>query len=106
MENIACWDVTPYDSSKNRRFGSLILSILMMEVVLSSETSVLIRATRRHIPEGGIHHSHRHENLKSYNKLHVKKRIYTADHIISHLYTCFSPIFWQEYGRKGIRVGM
>jgi hypothetical protein len=35
-------------------------------VTLSSETSVLTRATRRHIPEDTILHSHRREHLKSY----------------------------------------
>jgi hypothetical protein len=34
--------------------------------IRSSETSVLTRSTRHHIPEGGILHSHRYENLKSY----------------------------------------
>jgi hypothetical protein len=48
---------------------SLILFILMMEAILSSETSGLTRATRRHIPEDGIFHRHRHENLKSYISL-------------------------------------
>jgi hypothetical protein len=33
----------------------------------SSETLVLTRATRRNIPEDTILHSHRRENLKSYN---------------------------------------
>jgi hypothetical protein len=32
----------------------LILSALMMEAMCSSETSVLTRATRRHMPEDGI----------------------------------------------------
>jgi hypothetical protein len=39
---------------------------LMMEVICSSETFDLTRATRRHIPEAGILHSHCRESLKSY----------------------------------------
>jgi hypothetical protein len=45
--------------------SSPILSVLVMEAVLSSEKSVVTRATLRHIPEDDILHSHRSEKLKS-----------------------------------------
>jgi hypothetical protein len=38
-----------------------------MEAIRSSETSVSKIRTRRHIPEDGILHSYRRENLKSHN---------------------------------------
>jgi hypothetical protein len=41
-------------------------SILKMEAIPSSDTSVHTRTIWRHIPENGILHSHRCENLKSY----------------------------------------
>jgi hypothetical protein len=47
---------------------SFILVTLIMETILSSEMSVLIRATWRPIPENGILHSHRPGNLTSYMK--------------------------------------
>jgi hypothetical protein len=49
-----------------KRLSSQILVTLMMEEIRSHETYVLKRATRRHIPEDGILHSHRRENLKPY----------------------------------------
>jgi hypothetical protein len=88
------WDVGPCGSCKNRRIGGkyclhhqdekkilrnvlqllvtanvvpslMILFTLMMKAISFSETSVLTRATRHHIPEYGFLHSHRRENLKS-----------------------------------------
>jgi hypothetical protein len=41
--------------------------VTLMEEPGSSETSVLTRATQRNNPEDTILHSHRRENLKSYN---------------------------------------
>jgi hypothetical protein len=85
--NVVFWDVTPYGSCKNRRFGgtyplhhqcgkflvaayfvpsSPILSTLMMEVIQSTKTSVLKRTTRHHISEDDILHSHGRRTLKSY----------------------------------------
>jgi hypothetical protein len=45
-----------------------------MEATRSSETSVPTNYTRRNIPEDGLLHSHRRENLKSY----IGYRMFTA----------------------------
>jgi hypothetical protein len=43
-----------------------ILVTLMMEELHTSKTSVLTRATRRHIPVDGILHNHRREYVEPY----------------------------------------
>jgi hypothetical protein len=89
MKNAVSWDVTACGECKNKRFAGmyslhhqrdnnqrarttlavtsntadvpswLILFTLMLEAIRTSETSVLKRATRRHIPEDGILHVQR-----------------------------------------------
>jgi hypothetical protein len=72
------------------------LVTLMIERICYSETSVLTRATRLAILEDGIIHSHRRENLKSYDvndfcvitlSCFVTSRHVTSRHVTSrHVY--------------------
>jgi hypothetical protein len=56
-----------------------------MEAVSSSNTSVLTRATWRNIPEHGILHSHRRENLESY-KLYIPTSYFSQSYFNVYLY--------------------
>jgi hypothetical protein len=47
-------------------FSLADFSILKMEAIRFSETSVHAKTARLHIPEYGILHSHRRQNLKAY----------------------------------------
>jgi hypothetical protein len=94
FKKVVFWDVAPCRSCVNRRFGGAYrlhlqgrkigergtscrlqppadagtspadFFTLKMEAIRSSETSVHTRSTRRHVPEDGIVHSHRRENLR------------------------------------------
>jgi hypothetical protein len=46
-----------------------LITVLKMEVIRSSETSVHISSTRLYIQEGGNIHNYLRENLKTYNIL-------------------------------------
>jgi hypothetical protein len=46
----------------------------MLEAVRSSEAQVLKRATQRNILGNGILHSHRRENLKSYELTFILRK--------------------------------
>jgi hypothetical protein len=64
MKNAVFWDVGPCKSCVSRRFGGTYHPIWKWRRYGSPKRR-LTRFTRRHVPEDGILHSHRRENLKS-----------------------------------------
>jgi hypothetical protein len=60
---------------------------VMMEAILSSETSDLTKGTRRHIPEDDILHRYRREIFKSYTTVLfiVEKCAFTGHGNITHI---------------------
>jgi hypothetical protein len=90
--------------------SSPILVNLMMEALPSSETSVLTGVRRRNIPEDGILHSHRSENLKSYI-LYSSSRPKVVTNIIFHAVSETSDVnlcnqipFFQNYMPNSIVI--
>jgi hypothetical protein len=61
VTSLSMWQLPAHACSSLADFSNL-----KIEAICSSETSVHTRSTQRHIPEEGILHSHRCENLKSY----------------------------------------
>jgi hypothetical protein len=60
---------------------------LKMEAICSSETSVYTISTWHHIPEDGILHSHRRENLKMLLVMHLPLSLF--DLLVSWLLNLF-----------------
>jgi hypothetical protein len=75
-------------------------STLKMEAIRSSETSVHTRSTRRHIPEDGILHSHRRENLKSYVPKLVNRIYDSCDTVAYFFYACI--LLNVEFSRRNL----
>jgi hypothetical protein len=70
---------------------------MIMEAMSSSETSVLTRAMRRHIPEHDILHSHRRENLKNSGSRHRSRRCGYCCIVVGFRTDLEAPKFMTDY---------
>jgi hypothetical protein len=72
LKNAVFWDVALCRYFVNRRLGGTSRLHLQGRKIRERGTSVIRsiykRSTKHHIPEDGILHSHRCENLKSYKR--------------------------------------
>jgi hypothetical protein len=73
LEISGVFSILTYEECRLRSRANF--ATLKMEAIRSSETSVNIRPTQRHIPEDDIIHSHRNESLKSYILTYVYKYV-------------------------------
>jgi hypothetical protein len=75
MKNAVFWDVVPWRSCMNRRFGGTYSLHLQGRKIRERATSV---SRWLKIAEDGILHSHRCENLKSYTNSSASPSRYTS----------------------------
>jgi hypothetical protein len=66
-------------------------SIQKIEVIISTDTSVHIRTTRRYIPGGGIHNYHC-ENIKSNFHFSLEKTRYKVHIRLTELVQCYFEV--------------
>jgi hypothetical protein len=84
----------------------------MIEAIPSSDTSIITRATRRHIPEDGVVHSHRRKSLKSYmygllissrgceDRVHRNRMIYDAASVPMNPVKCDGELSGYQLTRR------
>jgi hypothetical protein len=108
IKNAVLWDVMPFGSCKNRRFPGTYEknqrarnnvnsgSQMMIEAIISFETSILKRATRRHIQKDGI--------FRNDTKFLLKRLAYYSG--LNALSVNFSPMTERQRGHHRTNVSL